>query len=94
MHILEYLNFALFFGPLILWNVLAYQGTIAPERILRTRLGKSIRRKMSPKQFQNICLLFLIAGILFLGLSLWQLAEGTFKLKGSPKTYGFSDFLK
>lgn len=94
MSITEYLNFALFFGFLVLWNIMAYQGTIAPERILRTRWGKYIRRNTPAKKFQKICTLFLIAGILLLGFSLFQLSNGTFRLKGSPKTYGFSDFLK
>jgi hypothetical protein len=94
MSIQEYLGFALFFGPLILWNILAYKGTTAPEWLLGTRWGKLIRRKYSPKQFQRICTLFLFLGILFLGFSLWQLSDGTFQLKGSPKKYGFSDFLK
>jgi hypothetical protein len=90
----EYLNFALFFGFIILWNIITFQGTVAPERILRTRWGKLIRRNYTPKQFQRICILFLMAGIFFLGFSLLQLSDGTFKLKGSSKTYGFSDLLK
>jgi hypothetical protein len=94
MSLTEYLSFALFFGFLILWNILAYQGTIAPERLLRTRWGKHIRRNTSAKQFQRICTLFLVAGIFFLGFSLFQLSNGTFRLKGNPKPYGFSDFLK
>ena len=94
MSIIEYLNFALFFGPLILWNILAFKGTIAPEWILGTRWGKIIRRKYSLKQFQRICTIFLFLGILFLGFSLLQLSEGAFKLKGSPKTYGFSDLFE
>ena len=94
MSLTEYLNFALFFGFLVLWNIIAYQGIIAPERLLRTRWGKYIRRNTSAKQFQRICTLFLIAGILLLGFALFQLSNGTFKLKGSPKSYGFSDFLK
>ena len=94
MSIEEYLSFAIYFGFFVFWNIIAYQGTIAPERLLRTRWGKYIRRKMSPKQFQRICILFLIAGIFFLGFSLVQLSNGSFKLKGSPKTYSFSDFLK
>jgi len=94
MSIEEYLSFAIFFGFLVFWNVIAYQGITAPERLLRTRWGKSIRRNMTPKQLQRICTLFLVAGILLLGFSLFQLSHGTFKLKGSPKTYSFSDFIK
>jgi len=69
-------------------------GTTEPEKLLNTRWGKYIRRKYSPKQFQKSCTLFLFVGILFLGFALWQLSNGTFQLKGSPKTYGFSYFFK
>ena len=69
-------------------------GTKAPKKLLSTSWGKYILRNTSAKQFQRICTLFLIMGILFLGFALWQLSNGTFQLKGSPKQYGFSDFLK
>jgi len=94
MSIQEYLGFVLFFGFYILWIILTYMGTRTPEGLLNTRWGKFIRRKYSPKQFQKICLLFLIVGIIFLGFALMHLYDGTFQLKGSPKTYSFSDFLK
>jgi hypothetical protein len=90
----EYLNFAIYFGFLVFMIFLAYQGITAPQKLLGTRWGKSFRRNMSPKQLQRICTLLLIGGILLLGFSFWQLFNGTFKLKGNPKLYGFSDFLK
>jgi hypothetical protein len=90
----EYLGFAFFFAFYTLWIILTYMGTKAPERLLNTRWGKYIRRNTSAKQFQRICTLFLIVGIIFLGFALLQLYDGTFQLKGSPKQYGFSDFLK
>jgi uncharacterized BrkB/YihY/UPF0761 family membrane protein len=90
----EYLGFALFFGFYILWIIITYMGTKAPEKLLNTSWGKYIRRKTSVKQFQRICLLFLIVGIIFLGFALLQLYDGTFQLKGSSKTYSFSDFFK
>ncbi len=90
----EYLSFAIYFGFLVLIIFIAYQGTFVPQKLLGSRWGKSIRRKMSPKQLQKISTLLLVGGILLLGLALWQLSNGTFKLKGNPKPYGFSDFLK
>jgi uncharacterized membrane protein YfcA len=94
MSLEEYLSFAIYFGFLVFMVFLAYQGTTAPQKLLGTRWGKSIRRKMSPKQLQRVCTLLLVGGILLLGFGLWQLSNGTFKLKGNPKPYGFSDFLK
>jgi hypothetical protein len=90
----EYLGFALFFGFYILWIILTYMGTKSPESLLNTRWGKFIRRKYSPKQFQKICILFLIVGIIFLGFAILQLYDGKFQLKGSSQKYGFSDFFK
>ncbi|MBI4765299.1 MAG: hypothetical protein HY787_11925 [Deltaproteobacteria bacterium] len=94
MSLEEYFSFAIYFGFLFLMIILAYQGTTAPGKFLDTRWGKSIRRNMSPKQLQRICTLLLIGGLFLLGMALWQLSDGTFKLKGNPKPYGFSDLLK
>jgi amino acid transporter len=90
----EYLSFAVYFGFLVLMTILAYKGAHAPKKFLDSRWGKSMRRKTSAKQLQRICTLLLIGGILLLGFSIWQLSNGAFKLKGNPKSYGFSDFWK
>jgi len=90
----EYISLAAYFGFLALMVYITYEGARAPEKFLRTRWGKSRRGKTSAKQVQKICILLLVGGILLLGLAIWQLSNGTFKLKGNPKSYGFSDFLK
>lgn len=90
----EYLTFAIHFGFLFLVIIMAYQGTIAPEKVLGSRWGKTIRRKTSAKQLKKICTLLLVGGLLLLGFTIRQLANGTFQLRGNPKSYGFSDFLK
>ncbi len=94
MTINEYLRFTFFFGFLIVWTIMAYKGTTAPEWLVRTRWGKAAWRDSPPVMVRLVSAVFLAAGIVFLGLALWQLSNGTFTWKGSPKTYGFSDFLK
>lgn len=90
----EYLEFAFFFGFLALWCTMSYLGTFKTERILKTFWGKSIWRNAAPQQVKWVSTIFFLAGLLFLIFSAWQLSTGTFKWKGKPKTYSFSDFLK
>jgi hypothetical protein len=94
MNIGEYLEFALFFGFLIIWIIFHAFSIFRPDRILKTQWAQSMWRKTTVKQLRLISGICLLAGLLFLVFSLNDLANGTFKWKGKPKTYGFSDFLK
>jgi len=90
----EYLEFALFFGFLMLWIIVHSITLLNTARVLKTKLGSLSWRNSSVKQVKLISGIFLLAGLLFLGFSLSALDKGTFKWKGKPKTYSFSDFLK
>jgi len=94
MSIEEYAGFILFFGFLIIWNYTAYHGITSPEKILETDWGRSAWRNASPKRLRWMSGVFLVFGIGILGISLWHLAQGTFKWRGEKKTYGFSDFIR
>lgn len=93
MSLFEYIEFAFFFGLLILWNIMAFKGVINPKKVLNSRWG-SAWGDASPRGVRCVHIIFLIAGILFICLSLWHLSNGTFKWKGKPTMYRFSDFLK
>jgi len=90
----EYFEFACFFGFLILWIIIHSIGIFRTDRMLKTQWGRSVWRNASINQVRLISGIFLLAGLLFFVFALRALDHGTFKWKGQPKTYGFSDFLK
>ena len=90
----ECLEFAFFFGFLVIWTIAAYKGVTSPEWLLHTRWGRSVWRGASSKQVRWVSVVFLAAGIAFLVFALWQLSQGTFTWRGYPRAYGFSDFFR
>ncbi len=90
----EYLEFMLFFGFLVLWIIIHSIAFFRTDSVLKTKWGRAMWRKASVKQLKLFSGIFLLAGLLFLAYSLNELNNGTFKWRGKPKTYGFSDFLR
>ncbi len=88
MTLREKLAFVVFFLGLAVWNVLAWLAIVRPGAVARLWPGTSARLT------RLIGVLFLIAGLAFCGFALAELASGTFKWKGSNKTYGLSDLVR
>ena len=87
-------EFVVFFGLIVIFIVVVSLLAAYPEAFLNTPLGKWRAKNTSPRQIRMFSLLCLCVLLSFLCASFVQLAKGTFKWKGSPKTYSFSDFLK
>jgi hypothetical protein len=94
MSLAEYFEFAFFFLFLGIWIAMSYLGTFKTERILSTSWGKSIWRNTPQRGVRFASAIFLLVGVLFLVFAIEQLSTGTFKWRGNPKTYSFSDFFK
>jgi len=90
----EYFQFAFLFIFLGIWIAIHYFGTFRTDKILNTSMGKTIWRNTQRRGVQFVSTIFLLAGIIFLVFSIVQLSLGTFKWRGNPKTYSFSDFFK
>jgi hypothetical protein len=90
----EWIQFILFFAFLIIWTSLAYKGMRYPQKAIESHWGKALWKKSKPNQVRLACTGFFFIGILFLCFSSWQLSQGTFKWKGNPKKYGFSNFTR
>lgn len=94
MEMKEWVQFILFYGFLIVWTTLAYKGMRNPHKTFESKWGKSFWKKTKPNKVRFACTGFFIVGVVFLCTSSWQLAQGTFKWKGNPRQYGFSDFIR
>src|SRR5258706_2949757 len=82
------LQFAVFFLILTAGTLFSSLAMVRPAMIARLWPGTS------PRLMRAIGAVFLVAGLMFWGFSLAQLAAGTFKWKGSTTTYGFSDLVR
>ena len=90
----EYWYFAFLGVFFVFWFIVNGAGMIAPDRVLRTWWGEFAYRNMSAKRVRLLSAVFLVIAIGFVGHALWNLSNGTFKLRGNPKTFGFSDFFR
>jgi hypothetical protein len=90
----EYYDFAFFLVFFAFWFIVNYKGMVAPERLLRSWWGRSAYRDTPPKKVRWISIFLLAAGLGLVGSTLWELSNRTFKWRGNPKTYSFSDFYK
>ena len=76
---------------------MSFFGTFKTDLMMKKSWWISMWRVTPPKgvkvaKFVNA--VFVLAGVLFLVFALYQLSTGTFKWRGDPKTYSFSDFFK
>jgi hypothetical protein len=88
MTLAEKLEFALFLLGLAVWNVFSWLAVVRPGPMARLWPGTS------PRVIRLMAAVFLAAGLAFCGFAVAQLAAGTFKWKGSTRTYGFSDLVR
>ena len=88
MTLAKKLEFAVFFLGLAVWNLFSWAAVVRPETVARLWPGTS------PRLMRLMGAAFLIAGLVFCGFALAQLAAGTFKWRGEARTYGFSDFAR
>jgi len=86
------MEFAFYFLFLVLYISFAFLSFFKTAQVAKSKWGKSIWRNMKPKQIKWLSAIFLLAGMLFMIFAVGQLATGTFKWRGRPKTYSFSDF--
>ena len=88
----EHFEFVVFFGMLVVFIVVLSLLAAYPGAFLNTPLGKWRGKNSTPKQLRIFSLLGLVVVLAFFFTAVVQLARGTFKLRGNPKTYSFSDF--
>ena len=99
MSLFEKFEFVSWFIGLGLWIVNAWWMTFYSSAWLKGRFAQAIFRKQGhpeppEKQVRWMGAVFLVVGLAFLVASISQLAHGTFKWKGKPKTYSIEDFFK
>jgi hypothetical protein len=90
----EYRQFGFAFLIEVIWIVMAFFGTFKTDRFLNTFWGKTIWRNTPRNGVRIANGIFLLAGLMFILFEIVQLSNGTFKWRGNPKTYSFSDFFK
>ncbi len=90
----EYLQFGFLFLFNMIWIVMSFLGTFKTDQVLSSTWGKSLWRNTPRKGVKFAYIIFLLAGIVFLVFAIVQLSNGTFKWRGNPKMYSFSDFFK
>lgn len=88
MTLAEKLEFAVFFLFLAVWNMFSLFAMVRPGLIAR------LWPRTSARAMRVLGAVFLVAGLVFCGFSLAQLGAGTFKWKGSSRTYGFPDLVR
>jgi hypothetical protein len=87
---MSFVFFVLFF---LAWFSINGRAAFRTSEFLASNLGRQFYKDASPRLARVLSFIFLSAGVLFVGLALWELHHGTFQWRGSDHQYGFRDLL-
>lgn len=75
------------------WFWVAGRSAFRTTDVLKTDLGRRMWGNVPIHRVRRVSLLLFAVGLVCVGHIAWELSQGTFRWRGSPKQYGFRDLL-